>query len=442
MMKNVVKMVVICSVGILLTQISFGASSASLPFGDGFERTVGDSLAGEWEINSGVAIITNSPLLSGAGTNLAYSSVDLTLNVADGTPDYTNVWWTGYAKVTAQDDSESSPSVGTNVAAFYVNTSGALKAYSTNDWVTVATGLSVSSWHGFSVHLDYLNDTWDIYKSAASFSFGDSFSKQNSYPLGFNTSASQTKFQEFNVTGETYMDEVAVNIDSLATPVDDSTASTSVNASVELYLNGNLTGLLSQYFSEADSTMDGPLGDALKGALVVGDKVHVYTPSHASDWYVFERQADGAAWDKTPADVNPTIYLTTGIWLELVDGTNRQPAMTVSYDTLTTPADVTVNGTTGDGNGWTSLAWPETFSKGFGTPADLQFPAAQNGDIIWLFEQLQSGRMGYRRIKWDATRWEDNNGNATTALLTQGKAFWYFRNTSADGTWNADSIVE
>jgi len=434
MMKRVLGLLVSYCTVLILVQATFGA--ATLPFGDGFERTVGTSLSGDWSIGSGSAIITNSPLLTGAGTNLAYSSQDLSLDVADGTPDYTNVWWSAYAKITPQDDSEDTPSVGTNVAAFYVNNSGVLKAYSTNTWVNIATGLSTSSWHGFSVHLDYNTVNWDLYKTAASFSFGDAMIKQNSYPLGFNSGASQTKFQEFNVTGETYLDEVAVNLDSSSDPVNDGSPSSSVNASVDIYLNQNLTGIISKYFSLAESSMSGPLGDALKAALEDGDKVHIYIPEDSTDWNVFTHQGDGNVWSHSGGASNdPTIYMGTGLFVEFVDTTNRYPAMTLSYDAIrATATDVVLNGTT-DG-GWTACAWPVDTSQSVASHAGLQIPEG-TGDRMYITD----GDGTFRKLWWNnaSSAWY-YRGNASGETLTEGKAFWYYNASAADETWNADSL--
>jgi len=419
----------------------------ALPFGDDFEQTVGTSFGTNWTVGAGVAEASNTELIAGGGTASGYVSQDASLNLSNGTPDHTNVWWSGYVKVTPQDDSSEEPEISTNAAAFYVNTSGQVKAYSNGGWSVVATGVDTDEWIGFSTHLDFGADKWDIYKTASSFDYGDGMAKLNTYgPLAFNAAHTATQLREFNVTGTTYMDGIAVSYDGLGTPVDGSTPDNAANASVEIYLNDNLTGILAQYFSLAESTMVGPLGDALYGALADGDKVHIFVPEDTTDWQIFTHQGAGSGWSHSGgASNNPTVYQTTAIWIEFIgDADERDPSMTVAYTALADPVDVVISGTGGDGNGWTALAWPETFSKSFASHADLQLPAPVQGDRVYIWRLQGHGSYGYTLLLWDATdnRWEDAFGNAATVSLTHGMAFWYFRNTAGNASWNADSITE
>lgn len=412
---------------------------ADLPYGTDFEDgTSGDNLTGVWSFTD-VGRYDSSKTTVDGSTNSAYASDSLTLALIDGIPDNTNVWWTGYAIVTP---GSSNPTLAdTEAAAFYVNTGGDVVANSNATWIVFDTNFSTTEWQGFAVHIDFVNDTWDLYAVTNGFSFGDPMTKLNTGgALAFNANYTGGQLTNVVVEGTTYIDQFSVSYDASGTPVDDSTPDSSVNASVEIYLNGNLSGLLSQYFSVLDSTMQGPLGDALYGALADTDIVHVYTPADGT-WQTFEHQGAGSGWNHTGTDNDPTIYQTTGLWIELAgNASERNPSMTVAYTALVDPIAATVYGTTGSANGWTALAWPVTDSKGFGTPADLKLPAATAGDVIWLYEMLGSGRMGYRRIRWNGTAWVDRDGSATSAILTHGKAFWYFRNTGADGTWNADQL--
>ena len=445
-MKRIRELVLTSCVGLMLVSMS-ALGVTALPFGDDFEQTIGSSLGTNWTVGAGIAQVSNSELVSGGGTASAYVSEDASLNLSDGIPDHTNVWWSGYAKVTPQDDSSEEPAISTNAAAFYVNTSNQVKAYSNGAWSVVATGVDPDAWIGFSAHLDFGADKWDLYKTASSFTYGDAMSKLNTAgALAFNAAHTATQLREFNVTGTTYIDGIAVSYDGLGTPVDGNTPDNAANASIDLYLNGNLTGLLAQYFSLADSTMNGPLGDALYGALADGDKVHIFVPQDTTDWQIFTHQGAGSGWSHSGgASNNPTVYQTTALWIELLgDANERDASMTISYTSLADPVDIAIAGKTEDGSGWTALAWPETFSKSFADHADMQLPSPVQGDRVYVWELQGHGSYGYTLLLWDATdnRWENAFGSAATTTLTHGKAFWYFRNTDSGGSWNADSIVE
>ena len=434
----------LCLSVVSMLAIAIGSAwgvETALPFGDDFEGgTSGNTLASPWTTSTGTMEYNDSVTTVDGSDQVAYITDEAILEIADGTPDHTNVWWTGYTKVTAQS---SAPTLGTNAAAFYIDSSGIVFANTNTTWTSFAAGVNVSEWVGFSVHMDFPNDKWDIYKTASSFSYGDALTKLNTDgPLAINSTYLGTQLRQFSVEGTTWIDNIAVDRDAVGSPVDASTPANAVNASVELYLNGNLSGLLSQYFSVADSKMSGPLGAALYGALASGDKVHIFDPGGGTDWEVYTRQGAGMSWSISGDGTDPTVYQTTAVWVELL-GTaeDRNPSMTIAYTALQEPADVPLNGL-GTGNGWTALAWPEVTQGQFGSPATLNFPDPQQGDRVYIWQMQAHGRYGYTRLVWDATsgRWEGRGGVAATDTLVQGQGFWYFRNNALDTTWEASDI--
>jgi hypothetical protein len=432
-----------CLAVVSVLAIAAGSASAAieLPFGDSFENTAAPGvLAAPWSYTA-VGEHTTDEAFSGSQS--AYSSDEVTLSINDGIDTHSNVWWTGYAKVTAMDDSGGNPDLGDNAAAFYINTDGDVVANSNTSWIVYAEGLTIADWHGFSAHLDYQSGTWDLYIATPGAAPGDPMTKLNTGgPLLLNTGRANTELLECIVEGTTHLDDVAVSHDAAGTVVDAGTQDNAINASVELYLNGNLTGLLSQYFSEADSTMDGPLGRALYGALADGDKVHIFVDG---TWYVFTHQGPGSGWGGGAPGIS--VLQTTAVWIQLLGlAAERNPAMTLAYDgTASDPVDVVLNGTGTLANGWTALAWPSSSSGSFANPGagGMELPDAVQGDRVYIYGLLPSGRYGYTLIVWDASgggRWEDRRGNAATAALTQGTAFWYFRNHADPANWNADQL--
>ena len=213
-------------------------------------------------------------------------------------------------------------------------------------------------------------------------------------------------------------------------------------------LGNNLTGVLTKYFSAADSKLSGPLGEALANALASGDKVYVYDPNRSGDPWV-EFTAGGPGNPLSPesgndADLDITITPTTAIFVDFQGSGTRQPARVSAFDSPQAASDVTVHGTDStSGEGWNAFCLPMgatangKFNNGvmqnMGT-----FDNPQTGDRIWV-KKLTGG---YERpIRYNGSQWMQGSRPATGITIAPGQSFWYYRNGTGTTTWHAGGIT-
>ncbi len=409
---------------------AWGAGT-QLPYGDDFESgTSGDDLPDPWS-HTDVGVYNSSQARVDGSAQSAYFSDEGSFLVdTNNYGPYSNVWWKCYAKITA---GSSDPTLDADtVAGFYINGDGELRALSGEGWIEVANGLTTSDWIGLAVHLDYVAEKWDIYKTPEGYEFGDEAELLNTgAALDFNDAAGHgDEFTQATIQGTTYIDRFAVNSDSET--VDDDSPAKAADAAVNIILGENLTGVLTKYFSSNDSTLGGPLGEALASALLSGDIVYVYD---AGVWTTYTVQGPGQPF--SPSGAGVTISPTTAVFVDFVNGGTRSPARVTAYDTLQ-PAGtaVPINGT--DNGGWTALCVP--FGSGSTTVGGLGLTNASEGDQLWIKKLTDGFEMPLRYDATDA-RWEKGRTDATAKVLSEGQAFWYRRNTDVATTWNASGLT-
>jgi len=184
--------------------------------------------------------------------------------------------------------------------------------------------------------------------------------------------------------------------------------------------------------------LDGPLGQALSGALLATDLVYVYVPTNGG-WHTFECSGTGAGFTQTDPAVGGegtgiTITPTTAVFIDHVATGQRSPARLTAYDTPQQPGTkVPIYGS--DNGGWTPLSVP--FGVGTTTLSALSLPSPQTGDQVWI--KKISG--GYEIPIYYASGWLRGR-TPVDPTLVEGQAFWYRRNAAGDGEWNADAALD
>jgi len=426
--------------------VSAWGAGTGLPFEDDFESAPsGGALnTNTWySSTTGVArtenTYSNGYLTVDGSDQAAYVSDELSFLIDTGMyGPYTNVWCSYYTKVTPSASVPSNLDSST-VAGLYVNTDGDVVAFSGSGWTTVETSVATSPWIGFAVHLDYTTDKWDVYKTPESFSYGDALDQLNTdAALDLNALASAVEeFSRLDVEGTTYLENLNLNEDTI--PANDSSPSNAVDAAEDVVLGENLTGVLTKYFTAANSKLSGPLGKALSSALLATDIVYIYTPDDGG-WQTYTCSGPGNGFTHTSgggsAGLNLTITPTMAVFVEHVATGERAPARLTAYNTPQQPGDsVTIFGS--GAGGWTAMAVP--FGAGSVSIAGLGFPAPAGGDQLWI-KRLQGG---YEvPIYYDGSNWKRGPTIVDGMLLAEGQAFWYRRNAAGNATWDADAALD
>jgi hypothetical protein len=430
MKRLVPSLAAICIVAIA-SGTAWGAG-AELPYAENFEGSNG-ALGDPWTYSPGTTAQYDNTYAV-AGTNGAYISDQASFNIDVGYGPYSNVWWWCYVRVTPQSGDPSSVTMDSDsVAGFYVSSDNKVYAYDFDDWVQVDSGIPTEGWIGFAVHLDYETETYDIYKTPDTYSYGASLNQLNTgITLDFNDTASATEFTRADIEGTTYIDEFAMNVDDVAAGAAGSNAA---NAAIEIVLGEELTGVLSKYFTVgADRQLDGKLGEALESTLLLDDKVYVYDAAN-SEWDIFTHNGTTLNPSSAGASLTMEITPTTAIFLDYDDpNADRQPARVTAYNSVQPPSDVTVE------TGWNALCRPfgsatVTFSEGSIGGAN-DFPAGTEGDLI----RIRRSGGGYSSpIIHDGTIWRRGRGPADGISIGPGQAFWYLRRGAPLG-WAASNI--
>lgn len=418
---------------------------SQLPFSTTFEaNTLGSSLGSPW-VASIPVVVTNTPASpASASTNVAYSADEVNLPINNLDYDYSNVWWHSYAKVRAHTNDLDAAEIDGAAVGFYLKDNGDLKAFSNNTWVTVATGVPTNGWLGFSVELDYVSKLWNLYKSTNPFEHGDSLEIVNKTgPLDFNAAYTGVNgLTNIQITGETYLDNVTVakgfqEIPEVATP-DRKVVS---GDSVELMLGSSLSGVLLNYFSEADRKLDGPFGVALGSVMKSGEgiteSISVYLPTNGG-WQVYNYT--GTGWSKqsgTVAVSDLVLTPTMGISFKLSDNAPRTAAFVAGYDGAPIDASgtATIYGRTINPTGWNLLALPLSESDrtiNNGDASSLLGFVAGNGDRMY-FKDI-NGRSVVLTYS-TGTGWVQFGYRPVTVTMAVGTGFWYLRHVGADATY-------
>lgn len=425
--------------GTLLVSTVFGAVT-ELPFSANFEaNNLGDELVAPWVSDGIPTVITNTPASPATGsTNVAYSADEVSLAIDGDHFYYSNVWWHSYAKVRVHTNNLEASEIDGAAAGFYLRDTGELKAYSNNNWVTVAENLSTNGWLGFSVELDYANSNWNLYVSPSAFAHGDTFELANkSGPLGFNADYGGTSgLTNVQVTGETYLDNMAL-AKSYQTISEEPSSNTNVvvGETVDLKIDtSNWSGVLLSYFPVEDRTLTGALGEALASMMNTTESISVYIPTN-STWLTYTYNGTVTGWT-TDGAIEPedlTFTPTMGIVFNLADSTPRTATFLAGYgtpDNSIGSSPIYGRGSEGS-SGWNLKALPgslgdRTISNGvlgvafFGfAPKDFDrmFFKGSNGEFIGLrFVTAYGGWVRYGRTP-------------VTVTIPAGSGFWYLRNT-------------
>ena len=430
-MKRVIQCLTVVSMFAVCT-VAFGVTGVALPYGSDFEtNAVGDDLVNPWSVSSGTAKVVAAPTAPD-GSQAVYSDDELTFTLLSGSV-YSNVWWQCNADIVPQDGVVSDLAI-TEVAGFYLKSNGDVMAWDAAAWVLVKTGVDISGWGSFAVHLDYKTKLYDIYRNANGSAYNTDLVKLNTTPIAFNTAPTLDRFAGLTIEGSTYLDNVSIAKNQVT--VADNVGEGAGSPSKDVFLKEGFTGFFASYFASADRKMSGPLGDALFTALAEGDKVFIR--KSATQWYEIERPAPGSDWsfNTTHGDALSAIVIdaTTAIYIEYgaVVG-NRPPAVVGGFDAATPAVGVTL--TTSALN---LLAVPMDATLNLtitGGLTALGLPAPVVGDRLFI-SRINGANYDTLLCREPGT-WIDLTGGPAEYTFTPGQVFWYYRHVTP-GTWDVD----
>ncbi len=431
-MKNIYSLFIAGIAAALVLPASLYATNP-LPFSDSFEGDLSKFVIDD-NSGDGVVATTTAQKVHGSQSALISNAV-VTLNVTADT--YDNVWIRLYAKPAPYDDSEGSPTPAADVAAaFYVNETGDLMAYSNTTWIAVVSGLPTSGWIGLSAQVDYANNKWDLYYETTG-AYGTSLTRANTKPLDFNGAFIGDHMSSFAVDSGLlgYLDamSLAPDPDSVAVAEDDANPNLAVDdltlAVGTSRLGGFARGFAAQYLQDGEGGAITPLGNYLLSLMNDGDELYVQTASGALVVLTRGTNGGGPYWASAeggnPWDIE--VGPASAVRISRQAGGTTTAAFRKYGDAVALPTDVTIFG-----DGWTGLAWPKEFAAAIN---NLGFNAA-NGDRIYIFADSGPVILNFR----DGIGWRQG-ASYSSYQFNPGQAFWYRR--SAGGTvWNASTAGE
>lgn len=365
------------------------AANVPVPFTDDFEVEIDTN----WIFDDELGVQTNTHKI---GAKSLYSEESAKLPIATGNP---QVWFNCYTIMTPVPSNEV-PDIAANAAAFYLDDARRLMAYSSNAFIEVEGSVETNGWHGFSVQLDFANDTWNIYHKAPGATTNDPLTRLNPLPLYFSTNYTGTEITMIEVAGPTFLDEVMVT--SSAVPVTPEEEQPTYAATVPLILDGDASGVNLKYIG-INGNMDSELGFALEDLFSVGDQLLFW---NGAGFTIVQLEATG--WDK-PFEITPT----TGFFIKRVGATQPRTGV-ISYSApfthVGTPA-------TAIQNGWNLLTVPHT--AGARMLSTVGFPAVLNDQVF-----LRTAT-SYSTARFNGSVWTPN------IQLPAGRTFWYLRRGGA-----------
>lgn len=195
---------------------------------------------------------------------------------------YSNIWVQVYAKpITGTADPKMS---GVN-GAFYLRDDGSLRAY-TGEWQTVLAGVPTNRYLGFTMHLDYATDKWNLYYGSGPYKT----SHIRIATLDFACPATAADQISLESGATAYFDGVAVSrgFEIVSNPGAQG-ASTNIQSIEYGAVSGDFD--LPIYSDKDDGTTHdtlgpslapfGSVGDDLLSGFVAGDTLHMLTTTNA-----------------------------------------------------------------------------------------------------------------------------------------------------------------
>jgi hypothetical protein len=417
------------------------AAAVPLPHSEGFDGVARGTnfISAGWSY-SGVsaAVSNNAGLVTDSTSNVLYTTESAALAVS--AVGKSNVWFLGDAVMSAFPALDPDPEIGDAAAAFFLNTDGAVKAYSNGAFVVVKTGLDTNKWVGFAVQLDYASSKWNLYLRSQADANGGDFNLANTNgPLAFRTGYTGTSVTNIEVSGITYLNAVELLAGAGLVTAD---SPNTITPRTVNYSNTNqwyASRVADKTYSGGESNLAGQLGADLAAGLVAGDKLRVHTED---GWQVYVLAANGKWVEQSILYTPPNeVTMTAGlpVWFQVASAVSNRFSL---YDLDWTPAELasqaaeplalTINPST-SASGWTALVWDSASTKTIHPLNQVGFPTNGLTATSAVFVVNSNGQ--YVRGFWTGSNWFTQGNQPIT--VRPGNIVWVY-NTGDGKTWTVD----
>jgi hypothetical protein len=321
------------------------------------------------------------------------------------------LWFEMWVRVNPVNLAEASQTtnINTDAAAFFIDILGNIHAWSNNAYVVISTGLNTNHWHNFAIQLDYLNHTWNLFYKNQNAAFTTPYVKLNPTPLAFNYLFNAESSSEIEISGETYLDDVHVKINTFA-----------IHSMKQFLRRTNIvnniagTGIDFRCIGN-QGILNGELGMALESILNPGDQVYVWN-NISSNFMIATSEENG--FSGTSNLLNHIIKPTTGIFIKREKNKVQKTTGFVTYDEIYShkTAEPTIIYPS-----WNLLTVP--FTAGTRNLSSLNLPTSINdGIFVW-------NTNGWRISRFDGTKW------VVDFPVPAGRTFWYVYRGKTERVW-------
>lgn len=347
----------------------------------------------------------------------------------------TNVWCIMYMNPV---ELASAPSAGLlsndDAGGFCVLTSGVVYAYDLNDWVPTSLTVPTNMLLGFSVHLDYKNELYDLYVGTNG-AFGDTMQRANASPLDFNVNHTATTIKGLVISNSASFDMCAdwvVVTPSAYTNITDTTG-------YDEFAPGDRPGPSNFYavvpveYGPGNNKLSELIGHDLLTGLSVNDRLHIFNTNGWQIYRVVSSIGGGKQWFPLGADNPATVYVKkhTPLFVER-SGASDAAQFAFNASIAIDPSDPIAYGPdqgNQSANGWNFItrlsANPESLAN-FGT---------ESGE--WILDATPSATYQLYREEWPSSiiwyqpsvGWRVIGGDANPSLPTMGR--YYIRRQGA-----------
>ncbi len=418
--------------------LTAAAAPQPIPFTDGFESgTNGAPYTGAGWSYSGASVVATNPATTpdDGSTKSLYTTESAALSLSAAGK--SNVWFLGDSIMsTYPTNTDAQPSISDAAAAFFLNTSGELKAYSNNAFVVVKTGLDTNDWVGFAVQLDFASKKWNIYlRSQGTANPGNLALANTNGPLAFRSGYTGGAITNVEVGGITYLDTVKVLAGAGLVTADSPDTITPRTVSYSSTNQWYSSRVSDKTYGAGENDLGGQLGADLAAGLSAGDYVRVYT---TNGWQRYILESDGM-WTAVGGSTAPgllTLVPGQPVWFQFATPVADRFAL---YDSEwipaalaaqnARPASLIINATGGAPAGWTAFLWDSGNTRRIHPNGNSGFPTdLAAGSVIFVV----SSNGQYTRGYWTGAAWSTIGGQAIT--LTPGDVVWIY-NKGVAKTW-------
>jgi len=416
-------------VGAMILPVS-AATPTTLSYGENFNS--GTTLPAEI-VDNGVVI--NAASRNGtSGYGMDVTDVDMMVEFnSPGGLSYTNVIVQIATKPEGTETNWHNPT--NSACAFFIYTNQHLWWCQNETWQDSGITISTGKWVVFTIHADYVNETWDLYYNPGTevYANPDAYgTKANVAPLTFSDNdnpPTQLTNVTVSVTGTARIDDLRA---SMAHKEPTASEDTAVKSRAPVVVTDSMNnGLLFADMEAEDRRLFGAAGQAMLEAVGIGGKVGIWSGGTLQWQDIVNDGSGNPEWDGAVGD--HTFALTEGFKVIMGAGDGLADAVFVSGSD--SPVDMALP------TGYTPCTYAISTSYGIndGSPLSGTGIGTPDNSAFTLFRSVET-KGGYLKLRRRNTpfgmRWCAIGLTPYTAKFNQGDGFWVLNESGAAGTFD------